>query len=355
MERKIIVLVGLLCVLLNVSVASLSFAGEPLTPEDETLIKNFMTNVIRWTNVTSITPQELPWDYAAQGKINDALVQARVCFEDGVVWGYELLSSPNPNNISNKTVEECLSMVKNSVKAYGELFNYSLCNLFASMVPESVAENTTIESEGMGLKITITEENLKLDWGHYKLGNYTLCDVATIIWFKISKKSLITDFGRATGYLATSEVNITKEQAIAMALPYAEAYAQNHGRTIQSIEAIMVLNNRRNESEALYPMWLIKFIFDERDDTLIYGYNAAIWADTGDLHYSGELCKPSGISVGKPLPPFMLTLTAILIGAVIFLSGVGIYKYRRKHKAIAKSFSLIPDKIQHALKTAFHR
>jgi hypothetical protein len=372
MKRKIAVLIALATAFLNFSVVSLSFAAQqPLTQEEQEAVKAFMLNVIGWNNISSIKMGDGPSDYIVGGAINGSNAEGRVCIENGIIWSYGLTSFPS---LPNKTAEECLGIAKNSVKAYGELFNFSLCKLFADMVPETlegyeitevkyefygfVTEDTSnvkgaiiIEKENMALEIRLTAYGLKFKWGYYRLGNYTLSyGVASIAGIEVFENGLIKHFSYSNWSLATSEVVITKEQAIEIAKPYAEAYAQNNSRTITCERAGLFLC-LRNDTHA--PVWAAYFAFDERGDSWVIGYRVDVLADTGEVRNHEPFMVPLGSISRKPLSPLTLALIAVPIGAAIVLSSVGIHKYRKKPKVVLNAFSLLPNKLQQTLKEAF--
>lgn len=355
MKRKVLALIILATILLSVFCIFVGFAGEPLAPEEEALIRNFMINVMGWQNITSISLSSPDGDFTVHGKVGDGVAEAEVFYSKGVVWSYHLKKN---STLPDKSVEECLEIAKNSVKAYGELFNFSLCDLFASMVPSTFQGNTTIEKERMGLRIEATQEDFHFRWGYYRFGNYTIEGVPTVIEINMYKNGLITYFGYDDRYVASWDVNISKEQALAIARSYAEEYAQNHSRTIVSEEIRLVLSiGRGNDSNACYPCWVVRFHFDEiiplDSHTGVWGYEVYIWADTGEIFNNSPQLTPSG-DIDEHLKPktspyaFLLVVISLCVGAVLF--GIGIYKYRKN-----KAFSLLPERLQRTFRKTFHR
>jgi hypothetical protein len=387
LKRKVL-LTALALAFLGVSVvasASLSFAvGETPPQEEQEKMRNFMQSM-GWTDVTMFYDGGPENILKAIGQIGDVAVKAEVEFFQGV-WLYRLKSfSTNLNILPSKTPEELSDTAKKAVKAYGETFNLTLFEEYANMIPQRIEENKMVEKRfisgdldvTVALNVTSTKEewdyydydsfkwihykleNLyELEWLYYKLGNYMLypCRVFNL---KIMTSGIITCFGRTGRYLASSVVNITEEDAIAKAKPYAEEYAQNYNRKIVSTEALLVLWNdpyckRSNSSEALYPVWFINFEFDEtiRLDSFegVYGYHVNIWADNCEVYNYEPLFLGRGEdSINQP-SSYAFLLIALPIGVVAVLLGVGIHKNRGKNRIINKAFSLLPNKLQQTLK-----
>jgi hypothetical protein len=229
------------------------------------------------------------------------------------------------------------------------------------MVPSTFSGNITIEKERMGLRIEATQKGYLFRWGYCKFGNYIIEGVPRIIEISMAKNGLITYFGYYDKYVASWEVNISKETALAIARTYAEEYAQNHSRKIASEKARLILfTGRENDSNACCPGWTITFTFDEiipiDDYTGVLGYTVYMWADNGEIFNNTPIPTPSG-GIDEYLKPKSSPYTVLLIvvplGIATVMLSVGMHKIRGRNKALAKTVSLLPNKLQQTLKKAF--
>jgi hypothetical protein len=91
-------------------------------------------------------------------------------------------------------------------------------------------------------------------------------------------------------YVTTTAVNVSEEEAIAMAVPYATVYANLHGRTILFTNATFDFARDigcvRGDDFAIYPRWTVSFTFDIVNNESVYGYAVALWADNGQVYYN---------------------------------------------------------------------
>ncbi|MEM2970817.1 MAG: hypothetical protein QW270_00120 [Candidatus Bathyarchaeia archaeon] len=129
------------------------------------------------------------------------------------------------------------------------------------------------------------------------------------------------------------EIKVTKEEALAIAQPIVEKFAEKYGLTIESVEvekAIFVVEPNVEE----YPVWDVEYRFVERDMWL--GYYVAVHVETGEVVNAEPYPAYPGYSVEANSKPKVSPLTAALMATSIgvggVLSGVGIYKYSRKKR-----------------------
>jgi hypothetical protein len=121
---------------------------------------------------------------------------------------------------------------------------------------------------------------------------------------------------------------ISEEEAIAIATPIAEDYAQKNGYKIISIEAKHLIgvdfpNGVRKE----FPVWVVSFLFKE-EKTGIYGYEVSVLSDTGEIYNHEPLWNSVSGESAVSLLTVAYVAAPVCVGAVI--AGVGIYKLRRK-------------------------
>jgi hypothetical protein len=113
------------------------------------------------------------------------------------------------------------------------------------------------------------------------------------------KNGVFLDFFDSRSYLTigSSEVNITKEQAIDLALKQAEGFSYSYsGKVVENltiaedrIVAQLKANVRYNPSE-YYPCWVIDLPLNAVYPGSIYYIQVKIWADDGQVIY----CKAMG-------------------------------------------------------------
>lgn len=127
------------------------------------------------------------------------------------------------------------------------------------------------------------------------------------------------------------EVKISREEAITIATPIVEEFAEKHSLKIKSVEAEIVYFVESKWLE--YPVWGVKFSFEENPRFL--GYWVAVLVDTGEIVHTEPRPRIAGTeSSNSKVSPLTAASIAAPIGVGLLLSGVGIYKCsRRKHKA----------------------
>lgn len=55
------------------------------------------------------------------------------------------LDGPSAQRAGNKTINECANVARTALLAYGRLFNVSVCEMYANMIPANVEGNLTVE------------------------------------------------------------------------------------------------------------------------------------------------------------------------------------------------------------------
>ena len=132
--------------------------------------------------------------------------------------------------------------------------------------------------------------------------------------------------------VATTDVKISREEAIRIAMPYIQAYALKHLLTIKKIEATFSFENdvsldRRKDRNGLYmvyPRWMVIAWFTTKPKSGVCGYDVLLWADNGKVYHHCPQGFYSGGAAGPSWPLPAAAFTAILT--------LAIYRRLKTHK-----------------------
>ena len=93
-----------------------------------------------------------------------------------------------------------------------------------------------------------------------------------------------------------ADTTITKEEAIDIAMPHIEAYANENNRIIESVNVTFWSNVKdiwvsRGDRSSMYPEWAVNATFNiseaDKNRPQITGYCVLIWADNGEIRSEG--------------------------------------------------------------------
>lgn len=193
------------------------------------------------------------------------------------------------------------------------------------------------------------ERYIRLFWFE-KVDGFTRC----VMRIFVSRTGLLTDLSHSPWYIATSKVNIVRERAISLARPYAESYAKQHGRKIESIGATLALlrddDGSRGDPYAMYPCWVVSFNFSKPYKQNVFGYCVWVWADNGmiwdhnpqgyyDYPLDEDLSADEGLGVSNGANPYLPFIVAITVAAA-FTVVIMYSKHRSKvREAIYETLS----------------
>lgn len=258
---------------------------------------------------------------------NNREFEALIILEDGKFWSYGLRGNFWDGEL---TFYDLRNIVTERIKAYRRLLNASYCDELLRMLPTAMQnQNLTIENENASLKISY-KEFMELSYTP-KINGY-LSDQRFSIY--LSKTGLVTHvFDSLTiYYVATTNVSVSKEEAILAATPYAEAYATQHGQTITKINATFAfardIGGVRGDSFAIYPRWCVRFVFNKVNEENVFGYAVFIWADNGEVYHhdpQGMFYTPDERVVNA----YPFYLFAIAFATIALLSVSSVYVKRK--------------------------
>ena len=248
--------------------------------------------------------------------INDSQNQfyALVTFIDDKFWMYTLDLVTGNLGTGEQSFNDSLTAISRARNAYRTYFNISYGSEFAQAIwTAQQTQNHTVENEQGLLTIQYAENSstpiryTKVRWVQ-RIGDQLINTRSTEIYF--SNSGLLTELGDnlAIHYVASTSINTSRDEAMEIAMPYIEEYAQEHQQQVKAVNAtleyVLDLSCNRGDSFAIYPEWSVEAVFDKTNEQTVYGYSVGIWADTGAAYYH----EPQGsysLSGGSN-PPSML-------------------------------------------------
>jgi hypothetical protein len=262
------------------------------------------------------------------------------------IWNYRLrpLSTTADDSV-NVSPNDCMIIAKNAINNYGDVFNAAYCLDFAQMVPTSLqTQNFTIDKNNISIEITYYDsanqpEYVKVQWYEKADGNKLAFMSTSIV---IAKNGLVISLidNLAIYDVATTQVNVSEEQAIDTAMPYIEAYAKENNRVTTSVNAVFFYSvdsiSVRGNNRLIYPQWTVSAGFDNSNKSGVYGYAVMLWADNGEVfHYVPvEVLRP----ITQNSPPYipimiMFAITvALALLSIILNSTLSRTKSQRKNQ-----------------------
>lgn len=227
---------------------------------------------------------------------NNHTFNVRITFVDGKFWIYDLdLSSVQL--VGDKTLDDSLSVTIQATQEYQGLFNATHCDGLVEMISAALQnQSLVIENDNALLKISHVKNcSTPLDYKRYihlqwfkKTKNQFTITAQSII-MSVSKNGFLTAFmdNLATHYVASTDINISEEEAINISIPYAEAYAEKHGQEIlltnTTLEWHRDMNSLRGDDFAIYPVWIVSMTYNKTNEVNVCGYGVLIWADNGEI------------------------------------------------------------------------
>ena len=199
--------------------------------------------------------------------------------------------------LDDKTISpsDSLSIAKTAISNYKNNFNASHCKGFDEAVPTTIqTRNVTINTSDVTISINSFDKSasgsqgLILNW--YKNGGLNIS--AQSIQATFSKSGIMTSFADNLGLykVATTNIGISKEQAISVSATYIDTFAKENNKKIQAVNTsfqyMIDLNGSRGDSFMIYPIWSVSATFDNSNKEL-GGYSVLIWADNGQVYKEG--------------------------------------------------------------------
>lgn len=272
----------------------------------------------------------------------NAQFEVLMCLVDGKFWSYSLSGNFGTGELNRSAY---LMKADNVLKAYRTFSNASYCSEFVGLLSTAMqTQNSSAENQDFALKISNSASAgqsgyMTIEYSR-KVEGYTLQGDCFAI--SMSKNGLLSSLiDNMMYYVATTDVNVTEEQAIAMATPYATAYAKLYGQTIAATNATFDFARDvgcvRGDNFAIYPRWTVSFTFDKVNNESVSEYAVAIWADNGQVYYNEPqgFFSPSNIGLGANASNWQIVAIAASL-FVLFPIAATYVKHRartgRSHK-----------------------
>jgi hypothetical protein len=252
---------------------------------------------------------------------------AVLSFIDGKFWSYDSHSLYGNLRADEQSFNDSLNALVRIVNGYQGLFNASYCSDFAQLVSTALqTQELSVENQEFSLQIQNGSTLLAVLYAKID-GQYT--SLRRSMQVCISSAGLVTNIldNLNTYYVATTNVTVSKDQAIAIAEPYIEAFAQKNQQNVTVINATLGYeddgNEERGDSLALYPVWHVLGTYDTPGLSNATSYSVWIWADNGRISGSGPLYSDLLHVYGPPSNtnaqagwPLLLILPAVIIFAL---------------------------------------
>jgi hypothetical protein len=257
-------------------------------------------------------------------------------FIDGNFWSYNSHTLSGNLRTTNEGFNDSLNTLIKVLNGYQPLFNADYCKDFAQMVSTALqTQELSVENGDFSLQIQNQSGLLAVLYAKID-GQYT--SLFRSMQVCISRTGLVTnildDIG--TYYVATTNVTVSNEQAIAIAEPYIEAFAQKNQQNVTAINATLGYeadgNEERGDSFALYPEWHVLGTYDAPGLANATSYSVWIWADNGGISSSGPIEPDLLYAFEPPSNPNVkadLPLLLIIPAVIIFALASGVYLQRK--------------------------
>jgi len=285
--------------------------------------------------------------------------KASINLIDGIFWYYTLRPfwDPGPDRVGFK---DCVRAAYKAMEGYRKLYNtgYSaeLSQLLSAVLRN---ESLTIDlkdprpaGEPSFLKGLTLLARVDGETGTLEIIYHKEVSIVGFFWYEKIKgrwvtpcRSISLDVSLKKGLVtslvdhmmhykvATTDVKISREEAIRIAMPYIQAYALKNLVTIEKIEATFSFvsddslhrGKDRNGLYMVYPRWMVIAWFTTKPKSGVCGYAVLLWADNGKVYHHGPQGHFSEGAAGPSWPvPTAGAFTAIL--------GLAIYKRLKTHK-----------------------
>lgn len=212
-----------------------------------------------------------------------------------------------------------LNTAKEVLNKYQLHFNATYCSLFTQLLKQitQLNRNGTVETDKAVLEFYFAHETGCVSFLWY-------CKVDGIVakpkrfYMEFDNKGFLISLNDwwEIYRIENTDVNISKETAIQMALELAQNLTEEIGAQIKSVEATLQFDgsSERGDCYLLYPEWDIVINYDKTYNG-IYGYAVNIWADTGKVSYAAAQFFLGSTEANQPFNPLIILILATFIVA----------------------------------------
>jgi hypothetical protein len=264
-------------------------------------------------NITILQPGE---DFLVDIKLlsEEGNVTVNIFFEREKIWWVYFEPKVPPSWLWAGESKGKLDAVRDIVEQYQAHFDAAYAAP-ARLLDSAVPDLDQVISEG-NMTLEITENCQSFVW-KYVANGFT---VFSPICIEISEDGHLMFFKNAVGIysVASTEINVSQEQAISIARHFAETYAQKNGRVINNVTAKFRYELLRNRY-VFYPDWYVEFSF-EPDGSYISGYGVLVLANYAAVYDSGPVGRAGNANDKPNYLPVLLTLAVLApLGAAPFI------------------------------------
>lgn len=272
-------------------------------------------------------------------------------FVEGKVYFYSLYPLSAISKDVQVTENSCLTLARRAINEYETCFSANHVNGFAEMIPTKLqTRDITVNSGSKRLNISYTDDSTnKTEYAKFRwvkmVDGYAIPHMSTTII--ISKMGVVSSFidNLALYKVPTTKVTVSKEDAIAIAMPYFEAYALDSKQTLKTVEATFQYGvdsaSSRGDNHLIYPQWRTFAEFDGPNENSTKLYGVMLWADTGEVYHHGLQGHYQLFPAGTTTSP--ITLTIVAFAVVVSFSGVVLLlrRHSKQRKSKVNTFLLI--------------
>jgi hypothetical protein len=272
-------------------------------------------------NITILQPGG-EFEVGIQLLSKEGTVTVNILFtRDKISWVYYKPATP-PSWLWADESKEKMDAARDILEQYGAHFDTSYVQP-ARLLDSAVPDLDQVISEG-NMTLKITENCRRFVW-EYVADGFTLFSP---ICMEISEDGHLTSFKNAIGIysVASTEINVSEEQAISIARPVAEAYAQKNGRIINNATAKFRCELLRDRY-VFFPDWYVGFSF-EPDGSYVSGYGVIVLASSGAVYSSDPVGKVGNTNNPNYLPVLLILVILTPLGAASFIA------LRRRHSKV---------------------
>ena len=225
------------------------------------------------------------------------------CVSNGVVTWFcapgPFVGAWNDARPTTMTVQsnDTLKLTRDILASYGSCVNGSYCTLLTTLTDQALADGSSVLNAG---NFTITLSHNKQDssfkWTAYNNTSY--------LDMKFTSDGHLTEFINGIGVVnlsslsvSSGNINVSEEQAVNIAMPYALNYTRTYGRTVESANATLSYypggpmfdpnGNGTRDPYTLYPAWDVTVFFTGlpagKLDYDVFGFQVRVWADNGHV------------------------------------------------------------------------
>jgi hypothetical protein len=263
---------------------------------------------------------------------------------EGKVWYYQINPLSAISEDAQISKNSCLAIAGSAIQGYHANFDADHINGFVEMLPTTLETgNMRVDSGDKLLNISYTDDSAKqFEYAKFrwfkKVDGYSIPQMSITI--TISKIGLVSSFVDNLGLyeVPTTEVTVSKEEAIAIAMPYFEDNALDSD-TVEIVEATFEYTvdstSSRGDRHTIYPQWKIFAGLDGSNENSAKLYGVMLWADTGEVYHHGMQGYFNEITE-QPTSNSLIMLAIVTVAIIGFLCGA-ILLLRRQSKQPIKS------------------